>query len=165
VNEADVLIHVVDATHPNFDMQMRAVEEVLTQIKAHEKVTLTVFNKVDELSPENTAMLRQHLQQTPKSVALSALTGQGVDELLFELERIFSSWRKTMRLKIPQSQAALIAELHRDGQVLERTYEEDFVILEVQVPSHMQGKLKEYHANPRNARQRKTTRKTVENGG
>jgi GTP-binding protein HflX len=148
VTEADVLIHVVDLTHPQFEHQMQAVETVLGQIHALGKQTLTVFNKIDRLKGQ--ALVERMLDKTAHSVAISAVTGEGIDSFFHELERLLKGWRLEVRLRIPQSEGALLAEIRQVGRVLETRYEEDnHVFLLVHVPPQLQGRLKPYMLPPR----------------
>lgn len=120
VVQADLLLHVVDVSHPQADEQIAAVNSVLSELGAGNKPTLMVFNKVDQLNGGNT-LARLH-ELYPNSVAISARTGQGVDELLAEISTQIRPERELVDLKIPHEEAALIARLHKVGQVLERKY-------------------------------------------
>jgi GTP-binding protein HflX len=120
VVQADLLLHVVDVSHPQADEQIAAVNSVLHELGAGDKPTLMVFNKVDQLNGGNT-LTRLH-ELYPNSVAISARTGQGVDELLAEISTQIRPERELVDLKIPHEEAALIARLHKVGQVLERKY-------------------------------------------
>jgi GTP-binding protein HflX len=120
VVQADLLLHVVDVSHPQADEQIAAVNSVLHELGAGDKPTLMVFNKVDQLNGGNT-LTRLH-ELYPNSVAISARTGQGMDELLAEISTQIRPERELVDLKIPHEEAALIARLHKVGQVLERKY-------------------------------------------
>jgi GTPase len=120
VVQADLLLHVVDVSHPQADEQIAAVNSVLNELGAGDKPTLMVFNKVDQLNGGNT-LTRLH-ELYPNSVPISARTGLGVDELLAEISTQIRPERELVDLKIPHEEAALIARLHKVGQVLERKY-------------------------------------------
>ena len=81
--EADLLLHVVDAASDEKDVHMREVDRVLKQLDAHEIPRVVVFNKADQLSPEAQA----ELQQERGGLLVSALTREGLDVLLVEVER------------------------------------------------------------------------------
>ncbi len=142
VHEADLLIHVVDLSHPNFEEQIAAVNAVVRELDAHGKQTLTVFNKVDAV--ENRELIRTQLSAIPNSVAISARTGEGMAEMLAELEHQLSAWRLRAAYRIPARQSALIAEIHRVGHVLELRYEEDVVHIRAHVPPELEGRLTSY---------------------
>lgn len=120
VVQADLLLHVVDASHPQADEQIAAVNSVLHELGAGDKPTMMVLNKVDQLSGDNPLGRLQELY--PNSVAISARTGQGVEELLAAISTQIRPERELVKLKIPHEAAAVIARLHQVGQVLERRY-------------------------------------------
>lgn len=120
VTEADLLLHVVDISHPLAEEQMAAVDAVLKEIRADQKPTLVVFNKVDRL-PRQEVPARFY-EKHPHAVAISALTGQGLPTLLEEIARHLRPARQLVRVAIPHERADLIARLHSVGQVVERRY-------------------------------------------
>ena len=120
VSEADLLIHIVDLSHPRLDEQMEAVDAVIKELDAFGKQTLIVFNKIDNLP--NRELAESYVTRFPGSVAISAHTGEGVVKLVQALEDALSSWRLRSRFRIPSNESALIAEIHRVGHVLELKY-------------------------------------------
>jgi GTP-binding protein HflX len=142
VVEADVLIHVVDLSHPRLDEHMEAVDAVVKEIGGYGKQTLIVFNKLDALSDPDLAKV--YLEKFPGSVAISARTGAGVDELIPALQNMLGSWRLRCRYRVPQSESALLAEVHRVGHVLELRYEGEFAELVAHVPPQLEQKLAPY---------------------
>lgn len=168
VQEADVLIHVVDASYPRFRDQMDAVEDVLKQLDADKKQTLLVFNKTDLL--EMSGNIDRTIEEFPHAVAVSALTGKGIDQFYSELEGMLRSWRMEVRLRIPQAESALIAEIYRIGRVTAVSYEANDVILTAHIPPMLQGRIKAYiitgsEPAERTPGRRKAPRKVVEPGG
>src|SRR5712691_4905251 len=99
VVEADLLIHVVDLSHPRVDEQMEAVDAVIKELDAFGKQTLIVFNKIDNLP--NRDLTSAYLEKFPGSVAISAWTGEGVSKLVQALEDALNSWRLRSRFRIP----------------------------------------------------------------
>lgn len=144
VREADLLIHVVDLSHPHFSEQMAAVDTVLRELEAHGKQTITVFNKVDLVENPNRAQLRD----LPASVAISARHRTGLEQLLEELQNQLAAWRLRASYSIPSAHSALIAEIHRVGHVLEIKYEGDRAIIRAHVPPQMQAKLAPFLSEP-----------------
>jgi len=142
VNEADLLIHIVDLSHPRVDEQMAAVDTVIKELDAFGKQTLIVFNKIDNL--QNHELAETYVERFPGSVAISARTGEGVNNLVCALQEALSSWRLRSRYRIPASEAALIAEIHRVGHVLELKYEGDHTLIVAHVPPHLESKLAQY---------------------
>jgi GTP-binding protein HflX len=169
VSEADLLIHIVDLSHPRVDEQMEAVDAVIKELDAFGKQTLIVFNKIDNLEtgaggsratltgkPErvgerggesiNRESAETYVKRFPGSVAISARTGEGVNRLVRALENALSSWRLRSRFRIPSDQSALIAEIHRVGHVLELRYEGDDALIVAHVPPELAQKLARYGA-------------------
>ena len=144
VSEADLLIHIVDLSHPRVDEQMEAVDAVIKEIDAFGKQTLIVFNKIDRL--KNRELAGIYAKRFPGSVAISARTGEGMGNLVQALENALSSWRLRSRFCIPANESALIAEIHRVGHVLEVRYEGDDALIVAHVPPHLEQKLARYAA-------------------
>ncbi len=143
VAEADLLLHVVDLSHPLHEQQMEAVQVVLEELGAWGKQMIVVFNKVDRV--QNPALIEHALHKHPHSVAISAATGEGMDDLFEEIEHQVKSWRLRVKLVIPNHLTALVAEMHRVGRVLDVSYREDGTIaLTAHVPPQLQGKIKPY---------------------
>ena len=142
VVQADLLLHVVDVSHPQVDEQISAVNSVLNEIGAGDKPTMMVFNKVDQLNIGNTLTRLQELY--PNSVAISATKGVGTDELLAEIGTQIRPERELLDLKIPHEQAALIARLHKVGQVLERRYSGKTARFKARIPPHYHAEFAAY---------------------
>ncbi len=169
VSEADLLIHIVDLSHPRVDEQMEAVDSVIKELDAFGKQTLIVFNKIDNLENGaggnratstgeparvdargdesiNREISETYVKRFPGSVAISARTGEGVNRLVGALENALSSWRLRSRFRIPSDHSALIAEIHRVGHVLELRYEGDDALIIAHVPPELAQKLARYAA-------------------
>lgn len=144
VSEADLLIHIVDLSHPRVDEQMEAVDAVIKELDAFGKQTLIVFNKIDNLTDRELA--ETYVKRFPGSVAISACTGEGVDKLVQALQQALSSWRLRSCFRIPANETALIAEIHRVGHVLELKYEGDRALIVTHVPPNLAQKLERYSA-------------------
>jgi GTP-binding protein HflX len=142
VHEADLLIHVVDLSHPRIDEQMAAVDSVIKELDAFGKQTLIVFNKIDNLNDRELA--KAYVQRFSGSVAISARTGEGVGDLVQVLQDALAQWRLRSRFRIPASESAVVAEIHRVGHVLELRYEGDDVLIVAHVPPHLEAKLAHY---------------------
>jgi GTP-binding protein HflX len=140
--EADLLLHVVDLSHPLYEAQMEAVQIVLEELNAWGKQMVVVFNKIDRV--ENPALIEQVLRDHPGSVAISATTGEGMPELFSEIEHRIKAWLTRVKLVLPNHLTALLAELHRVGRVLDVSYRDDEIHLTAHVPPQLQGKIKPY---------------------
>jgi len=142
VSEADLLIHVVDLSHARVDDQIEAVESVIKELDAFGKQTLIVFNKIDNL--QNRDLIDTYLRRFPGSVAISARTGENVSKLVVALQDALGAWRLRSRFKIPASESALLAEIHRVGHVLELRYEGNDAIVVAHVPPELSQKLSKF---------------------
>jgi len=142
VQLADLLIHVVDLSHLQHREQMEAVDATIAELGAAGKQTIIVFNKIDAVAdPEIVAsQIRRH----PGSVAISARTGEGIESFLEELEIRLAAWRMRGRFRIPVSESAVLAEIHRVGHVLEMRYEGDDAVVTAHVPPELKAKLAPY---------------------
>src|SRR5215211_5696230 len=142
VSEADLLVHVVDLSHPRVDEHIEAVNQVTKELGAFDKQTVIVFNKIDAVKdPE---VVASYLNRFPGSVAISARTGEGVNQLVQALEGALSSWRLRSRFRIPANESALLAEIHRVGHVLELRYEGNDAVIVAHVPPDLAQKLERY---------------------
>ena len=142
VSEADLLIHVVDLSHSRVDDQIEAVEGVIKELNAFGKQTLIVFNKIDKLV--NHELVETYLRKFPGNVAISARTGENVNQLVQVLQDALSAWRLRSHFKIPASESALIAEIHRVGHVLELRYEGNDTSIVAHVPPELTQKLERF---------------------
>ena len=121
---------------------MEAVEGVIKELDAFGKQTLIVFNKIDKL--QNRELAETYVKRFPGSVAISARTGEGVNQLVQALQNTLSAWRLRSRFRIPASESALIAEIHRVGHVLELHYEGEGALIVAHVPPDLAQKLERY---------------------
>jgi GTP-binding protein HflX len=115
VKEADLLLHVLDITHPNVHEQAEAVLQTLEEIEAEHVPMLTVLNKIDRLDDPGAAQAA--LSEYDDAVAVSALKRQGLDELLAAVSRKLYETLTPVEVLLPYDQGALIAQFHEQGQV------------------------------------------------
>jgi GTP-binding protein HflX len=134
VVQADLLLHVVDISHPQAGEQIEAVNLVLAEIGAAAKSTLMVFNKIDQLTGSVAAVMRE---KYPHAVCISAKTGEGVAPLLAEIGTQLRPIREFLDLRVPQEKAAVIARLHAVGQVVESRYSGKTARFKVRIPPHL----------------------------
>jgi GTP-binding protein HflX len=139
--DADVLLHVVDASHPRMDEHMAAVEELLRELEVADRPTILVLNKSDRLEHETTAA---SLARARGGVAVSAATGQGIPELLAAIDAALGSRGAVVTLRIPHGAGAALATCYERGRVIARSDEPDHVRLEVELPASVAGALAAY---------------------
>jgi GTPase len=135
VVQADMLLHVVDISHPKAEEQIQSVDAVLKEIGAAGKPTLMVFNKIDRFNGAGDRLSR-FLERHPNGVAVSASNGDGVPALLAELGSQLRPTREFMELAVPHDKADVIARLHEVGQVIERRYDGRTARFKVRIPPH-----------------------------
>ena len=135
VVQAELLLHVVDLSHPQADDQVLAVNAVLDEIGAGGKPTLMILNKIDRL--ESPALLNQHLERFPNAVGISAKNGRGIPELLAELGSLLRPIREFVELNVPHEESAVIARLHAMAQVIERNYDGATAHFKARIPPHL----------------------------
>ena len=137
VVQADLLLHVVDISHPLAEEQIQAVNLVLDEIGAAGKPTLMVLNKIDRLT--NASLVNRFIEQHPGAVAVSAATRHGFPILLAELGSRLRPPREYIELKVPHTQSAVIARLHAVGQVMKRRYNGETVSFKARIPPHLRA--------------------------
>jgi GTP-binding protein HflX len=115
IAEADILLHVVDVTHVNAQAQAKAVYKTLEEIEADHIPVLIALNKIDLLN--NTDGARKALENFPNSVAISALTGEGIDDLLKSINGLLFENFVNVTLWLPYDEGALISLFHEQGHV------------------------------------------------
>lgn len=135
----DILLHLVDVSHPMAEQQAESTYHVLKELKAVDHPIITVLNKVDEC--KNPVVIHKLRIKYPKTVQISALKGTGFDQLMEVMIQELSRMRKTVRLRIPQSHYALVSELMREGRVISSEYEEDDVLLYIEIPRRLEHKV------------------------
>lgn len=138
----DILIHLIDVSHPEAESQAEETMKVLKELGAEKHPMLTVLNKIDQC--ENPAILAKYRVKFPKTIAISALTGQGFDSLLETMMQEISLLRRVVKVRIPQSHYALVSELMREGRVISCEYEENDILMEVEIPAQIEHKVKQF---------------------
>lgn len=115
IAEADLLLHIIDITHPNAQAQAEAVHQTLRDIEADHIPVITVLNKIDRLSDPNKAM--QAIVGYPNAVAISAKKGNGITDLLISVNGHLYDTYSPIQVRLPYQQGGLISLFHELGQV------------------------------------------------
>ena len=149
VTEADVLIHVIDASHPTFDGQIAAVDEVLEELNAAAKPQVLAFNKIDRLAGDEARLadLYALMADTPNAVAISAVTGAGLDALLTTLDEVLRQRMIPVDLLIPYRASELVALAHTHGFVEYEEHTGEGTRLRGRLPVELAGRYSHYWAN------------------
>jgi GTP-binding protein HflX len=140
--QADILLHLIDVSHPMAEEQARTTYEVLKELGAKDKPIITVLNKIDQC--QNPSMIYRIRMSYPKNVQISALHHQGFEELQEMMIKELANQRKYVLLRISQSDYAKVSEVIRLGNILDQEYEENDVLLKVDIPSILASKLSRY---------------------
>jgi GTP-binding protein HflX len=138
--QADLLVHVLDASESDIDSFYETTLSVLRELGADKKPMLTALNKIDRL--DSSEALDSLLRRYPGSIPVSALTGKGLDELARRIGAALSG--PAQRFRFPADRSDLAALVHRNGTVLAETYEGTFIEVEARVEEQVAEKLKEY---------------------
>jgi len=126
VQTADILVHVVDASHPATAEQIAAVGQVLRELEAEDKSTVTALNKLDLVDIDSLGNLPTDL---PHPVRISALKGTGLKDLLSALDTIWASERRRVTVNIPYTQMELVSFVHERGIVLSEEYQAGGILM------------------------------------
>ena len=146
IAEADLLLHVVDISHPNALNQYQAVQETLNEIDAGHIPMITALNKADLLNhPENAIEV---LKAFPKAVSISAREGTGIKDLLHLIrEELYESY-SPINVRLPYQQGALISLFHELGQVERVEHERGGVVMQGRIPGRLLAQYASWHIKP-----------------
>lgn len=142
LRSADLLVHVVDVSHPQYEEHIAATEAVIHELGADGKHTLIVFNKMDRVT--NAEAVEAALLRHPRSVAVSVKTGENMGDFVEELQNQLAAWRMRQKFRIPQADSAALAELHRVGHVIEISYDGDDALVTAHIPPALEAKFGRY---------------------
>jgi GTP-binding protein HflX len=136
VSAADIILHVRDVAHPETTLQQQEVVKVLKELGLETRLDtdlIEVLNKIDLLELTDRGTLLQQTGRQAHAVALSALTGEGTDRLLADIDQRLASQRQIGHFKVPHGEGAALAWLYSHGEVLTRRDDEEFAYLDVRL--------------------------------
>ncbi|MBI5144013.1 MAG: GTPase HflX [Candidatus Omnitrophica bacterium] len=139
VVEADLLLHLVDISHPKAAAQSDAVYRVLDSIGAKDKTILTVLNKIDRI--EDAVVINRAKACFNTGLAISALKRKGFDELIHTVLAQVNNLMTTVEFKIPASDARVLNLIYENGLVIKKEYEADSVHIKAQIPIRIKDML------------------------
>jgi GTP-binding protein HflX len=142
IAEADLLLHVVDITHPNALAQAEAVIQTLAELEADHIPMLTVLNKIDQLTESDRA--KPALDSFPSAVAVSALSGQGIPDLLLKVNQQLYETYVPVTVNLPYQQGALISQFHEYGQVEQIQHAHRGVTIQGLLPGRLVARYQPY---------------------
>jgi len=142
--EADLLLHVIDASHPGWEEQKRVVEEVLQDLGVRDRPSVLVFNKVDRLTHDEEAALRARVRAvfTHPAVFASTVEPGGMDDLRERLADECRAVRPRVHLRIPAVDGEALATVYREGEVLQREERGTAIELVARLPRPALGRLR-----------------------
>jgi GTP-binding protein HflX len=142
VNEADLLLHVIDASHPVWEEQRDVVEQVLAELGAEEKPILYVFSKIDALPAQDLVALKERIGNlVPNSVFVSSVTEGGLDPLRGALLVAARKGTEIAEIRFPAQDGKLLAEIYRMGSVLSQRTDDGQIVLRARVDEQLAGRL------------------------
>jgi GTPase len=141
LEDAQLLLHVVDVSHPHAREHMSAVYRVLEELGLEDRPSLVVMNKIDRLAEPN-GVLRE--LSAEGAVAVSARTGEGIDTLLARIGDALGATRSTCRLRLPYERGGILSRVYARGRVLGREDRPDGIWLDVEVPRALEGLVRPY---------------------
>lgn len=139
---ADILINLVDISDPAVFEHVETTLTVLKELESESRPIIHVLNKVDRLTNKN--IIRQYKLKYPNVVEISALTGEGVPDLVEAMVAELRKQRTLVTLKVDQSEYAVVSEVMKLGHVYNTDYEGNDVIISVELPNAIAAKLKRY---------------------
>jgi GTPase len=148
VNTADVLVHVIDISNPTWRKQERAVLSVLSDIGASDKPVVRVLNKVDLLEPADAEYLRYEAAVAKHTVAVSALHGDGVGDLVACIEEALADLLVPIEVVIPYSKGVELNAVHEQGNVEVVDHRADGTYVRALVPEAVANRLERYRVQP-----------------
>ncbi len=134
LHEADLLLHVIDASHPSWEEQRVVVDEVIAELGARDTPMVYVFNKRDALSPGELDGLGTRVANLfPNSVLVSSVTPGGLDPLREDLLRHVRRFKPVIELRLGHGEGRLLAELHRIGEVVAQRHTDEATFVTVRL--------------------------------
>ena len=131
VAESNFLLHIVDASSPQIDLHIQTVNNVLQEIGASDVPSLIVFNKIDQVEEEFLYTLQiKH----PKSLVISALTGNGIQELKNNIANIISKHDIRLSISLSYQDAKALDYLYNHGHVVSTDYRMEDILIQAQLP-------------------------------
>lgn len=131
VTEADVIVHVVDGSHPDWRDQMKSVDKILADLDAAGKPTVIAVNKTDRMAPKDA---RAVLSEIGEGVVISALHKVGLINLLRLISQRLPEGLVTVRLTVPYAHAGALSQLFDQGRVIRQDYGQDGIRIEAELP-------------------------------
>ena len=134
---ADVLLHVIDVSNPEWYVQAEVVDKLIMQLGAEQTPCIRVYNKCDKANTEL-------LYPEQLSVRISAMTGEGTDTLLHMVEKVLDKGKKQVTIHLPYAKGGFIETLHKEARVIKCDYSDEYIEIEAVVTPEIYGKIREF---------------------
>jgi GTP-binding protein HflX len=141
IGQSDLIVHVVDASHPDPGAQLTTVRDVIAEVDARDIPELVVFNKAD-LADETQRLALRGLE--PGSFLVSAKTGEGINELLAKISDLLPRPNVFVRVLIPYNRGELVSRMHLNSTILDLQYLENGTQIEAMVSPALASELEQY---------------------
>ncbi|GAA3058045.1 GTPase HflX [Streptomyces glomeratus] len=138
VGDSDLILHVVDGSHPNPEEQLATVREVIREVGATDVPEIVVINKADAADP---LVLQRLLRVEKRSIAVSARTGRGIRELLAVIDDVLPRPAVEVEALVPYTQGRLVARAHSEGEVISEEHTPEGTLLKVRVHEELAAEL------------------------
>lgn len=141
VGDADLILHVVDGSHPEPETQLAAVREVIVSVDAQNVPEIVVINKADAADP---LVLQRLLRREPHAIVVSARSGQGIEELLALIDRELPHPAVEVTVLVPYTRGDLVSRVHAEGELLSTEHTADGTLLHAKVATVLAAELERY---------------------
>jgi GTPase len=142
-SEADLLLHVIDASSPNWEEQRVVVDQVLDELGVNDRPKLLVFNKIDLLDHDALLALQERIGAlVPSSIFVSTVAEGGLEPLRRALASAIRQRRPLAEIRMSPSDGKLLAEIHREGEVLDQRMDGDRLVVKARVNDVLAGRLR-----------------------
>ncbi|MFF2200136.1 GTPase HflX [Streptomyces sp. NPDC058145] len=145
VGDSDLILHVVDGSHPVPEEQLAAVREVIRDVGATDVPEIVVINKADAADP---LVLQRLLRVEKRSIAVSARTGQGIEELLALIDNELPRPSVEIEALVPYTHGKLVARAHTEGEVISEEHTAEGTLIKVRVHEELAADLAPFTPTP-----------------
>ncbi len=142
VKASDILLHLIDISNPQFEAQIRSVNRVLAESNVSPTHIIHVLNKIDRVSHK--PMISSWVKKLENGVAVSAITGEGLDDLLLKLSIVVSKALKKVKLTIPFQDGEIISTILSKGNIITKKYLSTGIVIEAEISNVLVDEVKPY---------------------
>jgi GTP-binding protein HflX len=151
--DADLLLHVIDASSTSWEEQRVVVDQVLDELEVSDRPKLLVFNKIDLLQHDELLALQERIGAlVPTSIFVSTMSDEGLDPLRRALASAIRVRKPLSRIRMSPSDGKMLAEIHREGEVLDQRMDGEVLLVEARIDEVLAGRLRKTGAEVSSAR-------------